>query len=508
MKIIKFCLLLFCLTYLVSCGQVSTGNSSIGNNTKSFNVTNGNLAETPTPKIIKELDRQLEKYTPKVKIVSPQKEQIFDRATISIQLEVEDLTLFNDDKLKLGNHLNLILDNEPSKLIYDLTQPVVLENLTPGTHTIRVFACRPWGESFKNDGAYDLRTFSILTETNDNRPDRNLPLLTYNSPTGTYSAEPFLLDFYLTNAPLHSVAQSDPNLEDWKIKATVNGDSFFIENWQPFYLKGLNEGANWIQLELINEEGNNIENAFNNTVRVINYDPRQTDTLGKLVTDKISLTEAQSIVEQNYYIQPVGMPEIIEPTVEIEEPKSIESDAVEKTIEPIEEASIEDKTEIEMTKVESKKTMSEPGSAKANSVFEEEQQKNSNLTENKNTEEVSSNELLKQTVTIPAPATEEAEEVTKTDRDKLAEKMAAVESKEIITINQKNSDSAKPLATIEITQSESVENSGDKIAITVPQIDSNSVPEMENATPTWWKNILVSLRQKLESLVELLPNKV
>ena len=374
MKIIKLCLLLLCSTCLISCGQVNATNSLINSNSTSFDVANGKLAEMPTPKIIRELNQQLEQYSPRVKIISPRVKQISNQTNIGVQLEVQDLPIFRDDKLKLGNHLNLILDNEPAQQIYDVTEPVLLEDLTPGTHTIRVFATRPWGESFKNDGAYAQATFSVLTETNNNSPDRNLPLLTYSNPTGNYGAEPFLLDFYLTNAPLHSVAQNDPDLKDWRIKATVNGDSFFLENWQPVYLTGLNKGENWIQLELLDEAKNNIENSFNNTVRVINYNPQQTDTLSKLFTDKISLSEAKSIVEQNYYIQPVGEPEIIEPKDLREEQKYTESDVVDRIIEAVEEPTVEDKTELETSKIPNEDKVYEPKAAIANPALEEEYQ--------------------------------------------------------------------------------------------------------------------------------------
>ena len=343
MKTIKLCLLISCLSCLVACTQVNVTNPLDGD--RAIAIGGSKLAEVGIPKVIRELDRQLEKYNPQVKILAPAKGKVFSQTEIEVKLDVEDLPLFRDDRLKLGNHLDLILDNEPARQIYDLEEPIILKDLTPGTHSLRVFADRPWGESYKNDGAFAQTTFSIITETNDNRPENSLPLLTYGNPNGTYSTEPILLDFYLTNAPLHSVAKNDPNLTDWRIKATVNGDSFWLENWQPVYLKGFNKGENWIQLELIDEEGNNIANTYNNTVRVINYDPQQTDTLGKLMSDRLSAEEAKPIVEQTYYIQPVGEPEIID----VEEPEEVEDTSIDlesdNAISPIEESvEIEPKT--------------------------------------------------------------------------------------------------------------------------------------------------------------------
>ena len=516
MKTIKIGLFLFLLSCLVGYGQFNTNNFLIGDrltNSMALAATNSNLAEVAPPKIIKELERELEQYIPQVKIVAPKAEQIFQQTDISIELEVEDLPIFRDDKLKLGNHLNLIIDNEPFRAIYNLEEPIIIPDLTPGTHTIRVFAVRPWGESFKTEGAYAQTTFNVLAETNDNRPNPSAPLLTYNSPTGTIGAEPLLLDFYLTNAPLHELAQNDSRLLDWRIRATVNGTSFILEDWQPVYLTGLNKGTNWIQLELIDPAGNSIENAFNNTVRVINYDPQRTDTLAKLVTDKISLVEARPIVEQNYYIQPVGTPEIIEPSVKVEPEPTINTEESIKNEESINniEPTVEDKTE-------SKE--SEEDTAKERAILEE--KSNLSSTANNDTEQVQT-EPSEQPVIIPAPETNIIDEVVETiedsedssveeinslnlkDREEKIKAVESTESQEINTITQDNLDSPKPIAAIEITQPESAAITEDEVPIAIPETEPIETPEQKTAAPVWWQKILLNLRQKLEELVSLLP---
>jgi hypothetical protein len=505
MKTIKLCLLIICLSCLVSCGQINANNPTNVLSDNRLNSTiqsksnNSNLAETPTPTIIKELNKQLEKYNPQVKIISPQPKQIINQTNVSIQLQVDDLPLFQDDQLKLGNHLNLILDNEPARQIYDLDESITLENLTPGTHSLRVFAARPWEESFKNDGAYAQTTFSVLTETNDNNPNLNLPLLTYNNPTGTVGAEPILLDFYLTNAPLHTVAQNNSNLKDWRIKATVNGTSFLLENWQPVYLTGLNRGNNWIQLELIDEEGNNIDNTFNNTVRVINYDPQQTDTLAKLVTNKISLAEAQSIVEPKSDIQTVETPEIIEPSIKTEAEPEPKVEETTEAIAPVEEPTI-NAQESEIAK---------DNNQEAKTTFKE---NNSQPTPEDETPKVTT-KTSKEPVIIPAPEIKKSEEIPeKTEVVAVEENQEkpikeSTESK-IITIKEDNSDSSTPIADLEIPQPESVEITEDEIAITVPSTETIPAPESKTESPVWWKKLLVGLRQKLEGLVKLLPSEV
>ena len=520
MKTIRLCLLIFCLSYLMGCGQIDAINSS--NSDRSIVNSSNNLAETATPQIIQELASQLDRYNPHVRIVSPNQEQVFSQSNIDVQLEVEDLPIFRDNKSKLGNHLNLILDNEPPKQIYNATEPVVLENLTPGTHTLRAIASRPWGESYKNEGAYAQTTFSVLTETNDNRPDRNLPLLTYNNPTGTYGAEPILLDFYLTNAPLHSVAKNDSNLSDWRIKTTVNGDSFLLENWQPVYLTGLNKGENWIQLELIDEAGNNIENTYNNTVRVINYDPQVNDFLSQLVTGKIDLASAQAFIEPNYNIQPVGTPEIIEPSLKVDETEAI--DILEKTSKNTKdttEPSVEDKLEAEISNSPKSKEIDSPIQKVIELNSEESQlgSDSSDLDARQVPTEVSTQPLV-----INPPAIVKIEEASEIAEDSAAEiinkpvlvaptEAESTESQQVITITKENenSDSLESAATIEVPQAKSVEISEGEIAIATPTLETESNLNIEVETETeaevWWKKILVRLRQTLESLVQLLPQK-
>lgn len=254
------------------------------------------VSEVSPPEAIQELQTALETYQPQVTVVSPQPDEVLQDNTASVKLRVEGLPLFKDPALEMGPHVHVILDNQPYQAVYDLNQPLTLQDLSPGTHTLRVFASRPWHESFKNEGAYAQTTFHIFTKTQDNNPT-TLPLLTYSRPKGNYGAEPILLDFYLTNAPLHLVAQedSDDDILDWQIRCTINGTSFITDRWQPIYLKGFKPGKNWIQLELLNQKGL-IQNTFNDTARLITFEPGGQDTLSKLVRGELKAVDARDIV--------------------------------------------------------------------------------------------------------------------------------------------------------------------------------------------------------------------
>ena len=509
MKLIKVGLLLFIGCCLLSCQKLNTNNylsSDRLTDLEEIASENSNLAEVAPPEIIKQLNQRLEEYLPQVKIIAPQPKQTYQQTDVEIKLEVEALPIFRDDKLQLGNHLNLIIDNEPLQEIYTTDEPILIENLAPGTHTIRAFAVRPWGESFKNKEAYAQTTFNVLTETNDNRPVSSLPLLTYSSPNRTISAEPLLLDYYLTNASLNAVSLGHgfayaelKHQSNLFVKATINGTSFTLDDWQPVYLTGLEPGENWVQLELIDEEGNNIENAFNNTVRVFNYNPQQQDILAQLISNKIPLAEAQSIIKQNYYIQPVGTPEIVdfedstEPEIVTNIPNNpVESEPKPETqkISPIVEpttstsAAINDNQtpNIEIT---TKKPASAPESLDSKQIVET---KADSIPTSLNVDSSAS----KSDLIIPVPV--ELEQPV----DK-------------IVITEADPNPEKPPTTIDIFEPKSVEIDESEIAIAIPQTqkDGEALPPKSNSPASlWWRKILVGLRRGIETIARKLPDQV
>jgi hypothetical protein len=313
----RLIILLLVLT-ITSCGEKAVSQEvSIEYKEKPQQISR-QFSEVSPPAAIQELQASLEVYQPQVTIVTPQADEVLQDDKVTVRLQVKDLAIFQDPKLNLGLHLNVILDNEPYISVYDLNQPLVLPDLSPGTHTLRVFASRPWDESFKNEGAYAQTTFHIFTKTDENNPDPALPLITYNRPQGIYGAEPILLDFYLTNAPLHLVASSNPNnqIADWRIRCTINGESFVLDRWQAIYLKGFKPGKNWVKLEFLDDQGNVVKNVFNSTIRLITYEPKGKDTLSKIIRGELSAEQLRSIVDPNYTAKPTTAEPIPTPTVE------------------------------------------------------------------------------------------------------------------------------------------------------------------------------------------------
>ncbi|MGL5081224.1 MAG: hypothetical protein ACRC8A_07020 [Microcoleaceae cyanobacterium] len=286
------------------------------------------VAEVSPPKVVQQLHQSLDRYQPQVALGGVSSGEVLQDDTVSIQFQVQGLPIFQDNNSGLGPHLQVILDRQPPQTIYDIAQPLTLSGLEPGTHTLRAFAAYPWGESFKNEGAYAQVTFHVFTETSDNNPDPSLPLITYSEPQGVYGSEPVLLDFYLHNAPLHVVAQESPEdaIQDWRIQATVNGESFMVDQWQPLYIKGIKPGKNWVKLEFLDELGEPLNNVYNNTARLFVYNPKATDFRSRLLRGELSVAQARSVVDPNYI---PGTPIPAEPEIapETEPPLEVPSAA-------------------------------------------------------------------------------------------------------------------------------------------------------------------------------------
>jgi hypothetical protein len=294
-----------------SCEQSlpATDNLSMNQST-ALTATDGPLAEVNTPASISQLAPSLEKYQPQVQILSPKPDEILSDDRVTVKLKVSDLPLFKQPELGLGNYLHVILDKQTYREVYDLSQPLVFKNLAAGTHSLRVFASRPWHESFKNEGAFDQVTFHVLTKTAENNPAPQQPLLTYSRPAGTYSAEPIMLDYYLTNAPSQPAKSGIPaSLPNWRVRVTVNDQRFILDRWAPVYLQGFKEGKNWVRLELVDDSGHPLPNVYNDTLGIVTYDPRTKDPLAKLIQGELSPNLARTLVDPDIVaIQPSPLP--------------------------------------------------------------------------------------------------------------------------------------------------------------------------------------------------------
>lgn len=271
-----------------------------------------NLTTVDTPQRIKDMMAsrgEQDSASPTLKVVSPAEGSTISASTVPVKLELSgDLKGYKpgqDPQTKMGNHIHVILDNQPYEAYYHIDGPAFeLRNVSDGEHTLRVFASRPWHESYKNDGSFQMVKFTVKNgNANTNKPvttnsgqqmsnsnsnanvaptpegkavqpstggavDAKKPLLTYSRPKGEYKeadADPIMIDFWLANAKLTGDGG------EYRVRYSVNGgEPKFIEKWAPLWLQGWTAGKHSIKLELVDKDGNVVDNgAYNSTTREI-----------------------------------------------------------------------------------------------------------------------------------------------------------------------------------------------------------------------------------------------
>ena len=181
----------------------------------------------------------------------------FSFDVISYELGIQtlknfDYQLANSAK---GQHIHFIVNNNPYSAHYSEKFSKKLEG---DSNVILAFLSRSYHESVKNKNAF------VLTQVGEDKIDLNKEFLFYSRPKGTYEGldtEYLLLDFYLVNTEISSNGN--------KVKATIMNTEFIIDEWVPYYIKGLPKGEIKIKLELIDASGNLIDTPFNPSERIV-----------------------------------------------------------------------------------------------------------------------------------------------------------------------------------------------------------------------------------------------
>lgn len=324
MRLPKYSFYLFVLA--VAAFGLTACHENENANTTSVTGTPGvqTLTVVPRPQKIDDLMKargEQDEASPSLSIVTPARGATINGSTVAVKLELsgelKGYVPHKDPATGKGNHIHVILDNQPYEAYYELNQPFELRNVAEGKHTLRVFPSRPWHESFKNEGAFQIVEFTVKggsdlskpTTTNNGQMmaspgkspaakseaskaaaanaspapagegkdvapssagnvDATKPLLTYSRPKGEYKAEdadPIMIDFWLSNAKL----QSDGG--NYRVRYTVDGgEARFIDTWKPIWLSGWLSGKHTVKLELVDKSGNAVDNGgYNATTREI-----------------------------------------------------------------------------------------------------------------------------------------------------------------------------------------------------------------------------------------------
>jgi hypothetical protein len=166
-----------------------------------------------------------------------------------------------------GQHIHNIVDNQPYTAHYTTT---FNKDIPDGQHVVLSFLSRSYHESLKHRGAYDLRVINVGNASAGKALnfDPKGQHLFYSRPKDTYSgkdAQKVMLDFYLVNTTLAP--------EGNKVRATINGTEFMLDQWAPYMMEGLPMGQNTIKLELVDANGSVVPGPFNTVTRTITLQP-------------------------------------------------------------------------------------------------------------------------------------------------------------------------------------------------------------------------------------------
>ena len=166
-----------------------------------------------------------------------------------------------------GQHIHNIVDNEPYTAHYTTE---FTKNIPDGQHVVLSFLSRSYHESLKHRGAYDLRVINVgntAPATPLNFDVRGQHLF-YSRPKDVYSgndAKKVMLDFYLVNTTLSPGGN--------KVRATINGAEFMLEQWAAYMMEGLPMGQNTVKLELVDNSGASIPGPYNSVTRTFTLQP-------------------------------------------------------------------------------------------------------------------------------------------------------------------------------------------------------------------------------------------
>ena len=300
-----------CLTLISLACQPADQNTNATATTTATPPGEQRLRQVPRPPAIEQAIRdrgEQDQAQPVLRIVSPTSNATISGPTVEVKLELQgDLKGYmphKDPATQKGNHIHVILDNQPYEAYYEINQPFELRNLAEGKHTLRVFPSRPWHESYKNDGAFQMVEFSVRgggdrakpattgtgekmadpsSTPNSSPPSREgkdfslsqggdvdpaKPLLTYSRPKGEYKgadADPIMIDFWLLNARLLDDGG------DYRVRYSIDGGAEkFLDKWEPIWLSGWINGKHSLKFELIDKDGNVVDNGgYNSTTREI-----------------------------------------------------------------------------------------------------------------------------------------------------------------------------------------------------------------------------------------------
>ncbi len=164
---------------------------------------------------------------------------------------------------KDGQHIHFILDNQPYTALYEPTRTFTVP--IKSEHYLMSFLSRSYHESIKTPKAGVLYHFSVDEKGKLSKLEiPKTPMIFYSRPKGEYVGQDtknLLLDFYVYNTTLGADAS--------KVKVDVNGTTFDIDKWQPYFIENAPMGDVTVKVQLTDKDGKAIEGVNTSVSRSV-----------------------------------------------------------------------------------------------------------------------------------------------------------------------------------------------------------------------------------------------
>ena len=226
-----------------------------------------------------------------IAVAIPKDGEVVSKNPVWVQFRIEGFALGADSSQfdradevaisDMGQTVHVIIDNNP---YFPINEPAInpfneegyYRNtsykfevpyaLKEGSHTLRIFPARSFGESLKGSNTLAALSFYVGEKGGTSYGgDLSLPYLTYNEPSDQMpltASQPILLDFLVTNCELTP--------DGYKVRLSIDGQANrMLTIWQPYYIYGLPKGKHTIRLELLDRGGKLVPGPFNDVRRTI-----------------------------------------------------------------------------------------------------------------------------------------------------------------------------------------------------------------------------------------------
>ena len=163
-------------------------------------------------------------------------------APVTLKVELQNFETFEDAATKTGQRLEILVDNISSTFPWrDATKPYTFKSLPKGTHMVRIFAVRPWGEAIKEPSAFATVRFHVGEKDGKNTVEAGSAVLTVVAPRGKVRGDTgkVLLDVLVSGCPVAEQTVADSCRLRYKVDTQPEVTLTKVE---PVWLEGLTPG--------------------------------------------------------------------------------------------------------------------------------------------------------------------------------------------------------------------------------------------------------------------------